>query len=281
MDGQYRGPRPSISPEKTGACSILPRITACVASVVFVMWQAICWFTGCSDSTENSSGTTSPALGLQSAIINGAPIEPRGRARLQAAERQFELRESSPRAPGWRLADATRRDLHRTDMNEASQGRSPWSRPPPRRRSRRPSAVEHSSNLAIDDLEIDGFACAHVQSVDFAEQSLDGASVEGPVALRPRTSDRRTLAPVQHPELNSGKIGSAPHDTVKGIHLPDQDAPCRSRRSRDCRTFRPATSGLRVNSRVRAPMRAEAAAASVPACPPPITITSKKLMTLP
>ncbi len=33
-----------------------------------------------------------------------------------------------------------------------------------------------------------------------------------------------------------------------------------------------------VTSAVRAPMRAEAAAASVPACPPPMTMTSKSLM---
>ena len=37
----------------------------------------------------------------------------------------------------------------------------------------------------------------------------------------------------------------------------------------------PMVSSLWVSSRVRAPKRAEAAAASHPACPPPITITSQ------
>ena len=40
----------------------------------------------------------------------------------------------------------------------------------------------------------------------------------------------------------------------------------------------PMVSSLWVNSRVRAPKRAEAAAASQPACPPPMMITSQVFM---
>ena len=40
----------------------------------------------------------------------------------------------------------------------------------------------------------------------------------------------------------------------------------------------PMVSSLWVSSRVRAPNRADAAAASQPACPPPIMITSQVVM---
>ena len=52
------------------------------------------------------------------------------------------------------------------------------------------------------------------------------------------------------------------------------DDPCRCRRSPDCSSSAPSVSMLCVSSSVRAPMRAAASAASVPAWPPPITMTS-------
>ena len=53
------------------------------------------------------------------------------------------------------------------------------------------------------------------------------------------------------------------------------DDPCPNRRSRDCTTSRRSVSSLCVSNRVLAPKRADAAAASQPAWPPPITMTSQ------
>jgi hypothetical protein len=66
--------------------------------------------------------------------------------------------------------------------------------------------------LALDDVEIG----------NGVEQSLDRFPVELSVRLRSRSPHRRSLAPVQHPELNTGLVRGQAHDPIHGVNLPHQ-----------------------------------------------------------
>ena len=54
------------------------------------------------------------------------------------------------------------------------------------------------------------------------QQRLDRLAIELPVRLRPGAANRRSLAPVEHPELDSGGVDRPAHDSVQGVDLPDQ-----------------------------------------------------------
>jgi hypothetical protein len=49
-------------------------------------------------------------------------------------------------------------------------------------------------------------------------------AVELAVSLRPRPSDRRAFAPIEHTELDTGGIGDPPHNPVERIDFADQVA---------------------------------------------------------
>ena len=51
------------------------------------------------------------------------------------------------------------------------------------------------------------------------EESANRAPVKAAITLRPRRPYRRSLAAVQHSELNAGEIGRPAHDPAKGIDL--------------------------------------------------------------
>jgi hypothetical protein len=53
------------------------------------------------------------------------------------------------------------------------------------------------------------------------EFSLYAARVELAIGLSSRTADRRSLPPVQKPELNAGSIGDTTHDAVESIDFPN------------------------------------------------------------
>ena len=78
------------------------------------------------------------------------------------------------------------------------------------------SAVSNDQvvRLAFDDLQIRGLA----------NRSLHRGGIELAVGLGTRTTDRRTLAAIEHPELDAGGIGDAAHQTVQRIDLADQMA---------------------------------------------------------
>ena len=60
MEGQYRGPIPSMTPEKRGDRSRLARMMAWVFSLVYVMWQHTRLGAGFSVSKEKGMASSSP-----------------------------------------------------------------------------------------------------------------------------------------------------------------------------------------------------------------------------
>ncbi len=101
----------------------------------------------------------------------------------------------------------------------------------------------------------------------------DGLAIQLAIGLRARGAHRRTLAGIQRAELDAGRIGGAAPSRRPAHRSRAPGGPCRCRRWPDCSSSRPTVSMLCVSSRVRAPRRAAASAASTPACPPPTTIT--------
>ena len=63
-----------------------------------------------------------------------------------------------------------------------------------------------------------------VRFVVAGEFRLHGGAIELAVGLRARTAHRRTLAPVQHPELDAAGVGDAAHHAVERIDLAHQMA---------------------------------------------------------
>ncbi len=141
-----------------------------------------------------------------------------------------------------------------------------------------PSLVDHAGDDAILDDQILGGGGDDVQ-VRIGEQlGLHGLGDRA----RGRSAERgpRTAGPFERfsrqdtgcrPRRRSGPSGR-PGRRPRG-----PDGPCPGRRWPGCSDISPTVSRLWVSSRVRAPALADAAAASQPACPPPMTMTSQVL----
>ena len=99
------------------------------------------------------------------------------------------------------------------------------------------------------------------------------AAVQLAVGLGARAAHRRPLAAVQHAELDAGPVDRPPHDAVERVDLAHQMAFRETPDRRVARHFSNRRARMRQQCRAR-PSRAAAAAASHPACPPPITTTS-------
>ena len=93
------------------------------------------------------------------------------------------------------------------------------------------------------------------------------------IALRSRRPHRRPARRIQQPELDAHRVGDLAHNPAQRIYFSNQvsfgDAP--NGRVADICAIR---SRLKLNSAVRRPIRAEAIAASHPACPAPTTTMS-------
>ncbi len=104
----------------------------------------------------------------------------------------------------------------------------------------------------------------------------DSGLIEHAIGLCTSGAHCRPLAAVKDAELDTALVGGFGHGAAKGVDFLDQmalaDAPMAG-----LQLICPRVSTLWVNSRVFTPMRAAASAASVPAWPPPITITSKRV----
>ena len=105
------------------------------------------------------------------------------------------------------------------------------------------------------------------------ERALHPVAVAPLVRLRARRPDRRSAAPVQQLELDAGGVDGAPHQAAERVDLADQMP---LRRAADRRIARHVRDGAAdsVQIATRRPSRAAAHAASTPAWPAPMTITS-------
>ena len=199
----------------------------------------------------------------------GVPVLSRPSAKPCRVERRRQTE-------GRGLADAAGRDLRLAHMDEPAQEGAGGQHHGRRRQSRRPSAsgraghapVARCRGRAPRPRRWSGSPCR-------ASSACMAAAVELAVGLGARPADGRPLAPVEHAELDAGGIGHPAHQRHRARRSRGRDGPCRGRRSPDCRTSRRSSRRLWVTSAVRAPIRAAAAAASQPAWPPPMTMTSK------
>ena len=119
----------------------------------------------------------------------------------------------------------------------------------------RPSEIGQLVGLALD----------HVRLAVSRMAACIAAAIELAVGLGARSPHGRPLAPVEHAELDAGRIGDPAHQPVQRVDLADQMALAEPADRRDCRTSRRRVAKRWVTSAVRAPMRAAALAASQPA----------------
>jgi len=81
-----------------------------------------------------------------------------------------------------------------------------------------------AAHPAVYDIDAPGLALENVEVRLRAQRFAHGAAVELAVALGARPLHRRTLAPIEHAEMNARGVGRARHDAVERVDLLDQMA---------------------------------------------------------
>jgi hypothetical protein len=137
----------------------------------------------------------------------------------------------------------------------------------------RPIRRDHACHPAILNQQVFG-SCGQNRQVRLkSERSLHRLPIELAISLGARSAHGGTLAPVEQTKLDAGRVRHAAHHAIHGVDLADQ-MPLAD--PADCRIAGHLADRLelvRQRAAVRRPrVRAAAAAASQPACPPPITI---------
>src|SRR6185369_11516566 len=104
-------------------------------------------------------------------------------------------------------------------MNHAAQ-ESPSGENDPTGRDERTIGEHHPGDLASRaEPKILRRGSAYLQPVDFGKQFLHRLAVQLTIRLRARPPHRRTLAAVEHAELDPGPVDRPAHDPVEGIDL--------------------------------------------------------------
>jgi hypothetical protein len=93
------------------------------------------------------------------------------------------------------------------------------------------------------------------------------------VALGARSADARALGSIEHAELNAGRVGIEAHLAAQRVDLP-HDLPLARPPMAGLHDICPMVSRFIVSSNVSQPIREAASAASAPAWPAPMTMTS-------
>ena len=184
------------------------------------------------------------------------------------------------RPDGRRLADPAGRDLLLADMDQAAQERA--------------GGQDHGAGRKFAAIgQANAGNARRSRSEDrrprLRSQSSSAFRGSPPASRRRKACGRPGRADPAPPGLCGGsarETGCRPGRRPGPSGRPARrfrgpDGPCRARRWPDCRTSRRSSQNRWVTRAVRAPMRAAAAAASQPAWPPPITMTSKESMARP
>ena len=247
-----------------------------VASVVWVMPQEICRASGrpvqegkhrrdrrrpagFPAAPSRSSGRPGAAECPSSAAPGAAPSS----ASCAASRRDGGIAHPAARHPPVADVDhAVQERAGRQDHARPSQLDARSASIDPATRRRRPAAARR---LRLRSSSSPG--CA-------SSSACIASRYKPPVDLRARALHSGALAPVQQAELNARAVGHPAHDAVQRVDLAHEVALAKAadRRIAGHRADRFGTRS--VTSAVDAPMRAAAAAASAPAWPPPITMTS-------
>ena len=178
-------------------------------------------------------------LDLERRPVDRPPVQPGRGAGLEPAHLQGPTREASRERPIDGASPTRPAGIFRSPMwirpgEEGARSsarprrpRAPCPRPSVRRRPARPSGSGPRRRLPMT-----------VRLAMPAIASCIARLIELAVGLGPRPSDRRSLAPVEQPELDSGLVGHPAHQAVERVDLPDQVALAQTRRWPDCRTSR-------------------------------------------
>ena len=253
----------------------LSRTISWVASVVWVIPQEICRASGARFRKENIVGSSSPGWHLQPRPVDRPAIQPRRRARLQPPHRQSQFRQLrcqphvTANRPSARPTSAGRRCGSRrsgTSRPSAPPGPHANSTPDqqarPQPRHRRPDASPTTS----PSIDRPARTVASNSACIASRYSRRSICARGPCTAGPlRRFSRRNWIPARSAirpiTPSSASISRTrwplPRPPIAGL----QD-------------IAPSVSHAQRHQRGRAPMRAAAAAASAPAWPPPITMTS-------
>ena len=196
---------------------------SCVAGVVRVMPHSICRVSMRAVSVENGSGGSSP--GCISTAAQSI-VDPSSRGGVPVLSR--------PSAKPNRSSVSDRPSAGASPTRPAGVCCSPmWIRP--RRKvpvvrtdaphaNTRPSARRTPATTSVGDQKIIDLALDHGEISRLANRALHRGCVELPVGLGARSADRRTLAPIEHAELDSALVGDPTHQAVERIDLADQMA---------------------------------------------------------
>jgi hypothetical protein len=76
--------------------------------------------------------------------------------------------------------------------------------------------AEHASVVRVED-ETGNSALNRLQVAVLFEKGSNRTPIQPTITLRARCPDCRSLAPIEHPELNHSEVGSASHDSTERI----------------------------------------------------------------
>ena len=161
-------------------------------------------------------------LPLQGLVVDGAAVQARRRARLQAAAREAQALEGVGQADRRAVAGAAGRYPHLADVNEAAQERAGGKH---HGAGFQGFAVcrDHGLDPAVGaEDEILDRRGTHFEARLFADQGLHGQSVQLAVGLGARAAHGGTLAAVEDTELDTGAVDGAAHETIQRIDLAHQ-----------------------------------------------------------
>ena len=159
-------------------------------------------------------------LPFQPVPADGAAVEPRRRASFQPRDSKAGRAQPPAQRVRRRVAHPAGRRPLVADVDDAAK-----ERPGGDDDSRRPNFAlggDDAANRDVFHQQIVDAAFDDRQIFGLGQRRLDRRAVEPAVGLGARTTHRRPLGAIEHPELNAGGVGDAPHQTVEGVDLPNQ-----------------------------------------------------------
>ncbi len=163
-------------------------------------------------------------MDFQTGPIDGAAIEPRRRARLEATETKTGARQGRGQAEGRRLPDPAGRDLLLADMDEAAQ-EGPGGEDHAARRDRPTLGGDDPGYPpGLVDHEILGTPCPERKVRLLRQQCLHRLAIELAIRLGARPADGGAFAAVENTKLDAGAIDGMAHHPIERVDLAHQMA---------------------------------------------------------
>jgi hypothetical protein len=152
--------------------------------------------------------------------VDAASLQPGGRPGLQPADGEAEPSETDGKSDSGLFLNTATGRLDPANMNGTIQEGAGC-------QNGRLAAV--APTITIDDrrdrpirpeCDISGLAFNDHEAGLLSQQGLHRQAIEVPVHLGTGAPDSRTLAPVQHFEVNAGSVRRRRHDAIQGIDFP-------------------------------------------------------------